>query len=133
MDAKGVMQEAKNISQQALADFFTAMTAQKAYWYRITSGSWSDFLCSLINQVFPLMTTLLSNGPEVMHAMLQKCGLCFERKGAFSPQMNSWQTFIAEYRVDVEVTTFSILNKRRYFIRNGSWDKKQYHPKLPLT
>jgi hypothetical protein len=84
------------------------MMAQKAHWYRITSGSYSDSSSTLMNQVFPLMKALLSIDPEVMHSMLQKCGLCFERKGVFSPHMNSWQTFIAEYCIDIEVTTFCI-------------------------
>jgi hypothetical protein len=53
--------------------------------------------------------------------------------GICSPHLKSWHSFIAEYRLDIEVTTFSIANKRHYFIRIGSWDKQQHPLKLPLT
>jgi hypothetical protein len=33
LDAQEVMKELRNIVLQALADFFTAMTAKKAHWY----------------------------------------------------------------------------------------------------
>jgi len=126
VDAQEVMESVRNIGRKALADFFTAMTPQKAHWYSITSASCSD-------QVFPPLSTLLLIDPEVMNYMLEQCGLCFMRTGISSPQINSWHSFIAEYRLDIEVTTFSIAKKRHYFIRIGSWDKQRHPIKLPST
>jgi len=90
VDAQEVMESVRNIGRKALADFFTAMTPQKAHWYSITSASCSD-------QVFPPLSTLLLIDPEVMNYMLEQCGLCFMRTGISSPQINSWHSFIAEY------------------------------------
>ena len=94
-DAQEVMKEASIIGRQALADFFTAMTAQKAHWYSIASCSFSDSSGTLINQVFPPIQTLLSIDPEIMNTMLQQCRLSLVRRGISSPNMNSWHTFIA--------------------------------------
>ncbi len=79
------------------------------------------------------MPTLLSINPEIMDSMLQQCGLSLVRRDVSFQNMNSWHTFIAEYHVDIEVTTFLLLNKRHYFIRIGLWDKQQNPLKLPLT
>ena len=105
---------------QAVADFFTTMTAQKAHWYSIASCSFSDSSNTLINQIPPI-PSLLSINPEIMDFMLQQCGLSLVRRDVSFQNMNSWHTFIAEYHVDIEVTTFLLLNKRQYFIRIGSW------------
>jgi hypothetical protein len=54
-------------------------------------------------------------------------------EGKTVPLNNAWQLFIAGMWIDSEVTTFSILNKRQYFIRIGSWNKLRHPPKLPLN
>jgi hypothetical protein len=63
VDAQEVMEAMRNIGQQALADFFTAMMPQKAHWYSITSGLSSD-------HVFPPSSTLLYIDSELMNYML---------------------------------------------------------------
>ena len=67
-----------------------------------------------------------------MGSILQLCGLVATRRGKASPIINSWTDLIIEKRIDVEITTFSIFNKRSYFIHIGSWNKLRYPPKLPL-
>jgi hypothetical protein len=47
--------------------------------------------------------------------------------------IDAWMHFIAEKGLDVEPTTFSVLNKRRYFIRIGSWNKLRHPATLPVT
>jgi len=47
--------------------------------------------------------------------------------------IDAWMRFIAEKGLDVEITTFSVLNKRRYFIRIGSWNKLRHLATLPVT
>jgi hypothetical protein len=64
---------------QAVADFFTTMTAQKAHWYSIASCSFSDSSSTLINQIPPI-PSLLSINPEIMDFMLQQCGLSLVRR-----------------------------------------------------
>jgi hypothetical protein len=46
---------------------------------------------------------------------------------------NAWMVFIVEARLDVEFTTFTIENKRRYYIRIGSWNKLRHPAKLTLS
>ncbi len=55
------------------------------------------------------------------------------RRGKVAPILIAWQDYLAEKQTDIEITTFSISNRRRYFIRIGSWNKLRHPPKLPLS
>jgi hypothetical protein len=67
-----------------------------------------------------------------MGSVLQLCGLVATRRGKASPIINAWTDLIIEKRIDVEISTFPIFNKRCYFICIGSWNKLRHPPKLPL-
>jgi hypothetical protein len=46
--------------------------------------------------------------------------------------MQAWENFIAEYKVDNEVTTFAIDNKHCYFVRIGSFEASRHPVKMPI-
>jgi hypothetical protein len=48
------------------------------------------------------------------------------------PVLQAWENFIAEYKVEIEVTTFAIENKRRYFVRISSFQATRHPVKLPI-
>jgi hypothetical protein len=133
LDAQDRSSMTRNIGRQALADFFTSMLSQKAHWYNMSNPLVFDPSSAVIDRIFPPMSTLLSLEPRTMDSVLQACGLAQERKGRTIPNLNAWTDFIAEARLDVELTTFTIENKRRYFIRIGSWHKLRHPAKLPLS
>jgi hypothetical protein len=124
---------ARNIGHQALADFFASMATQKAHWYSLTNSSPSDAPHTMIDSIFPKLSTLLSVEPKIMDSMLQLCGLSQERRGRMTPVLGTWTDFISEARVDIEITTFAIEKKRLHFIRIGLWNKATHPAKLPLT
>jgi hypothetical protein len=119
--------------RQALTDFFHSMAMQKAHWYNIANSPPSDPSSSKVNEIFPTLSTLLSGDPYIMDSMLVLCGLAKQWRGETVALNNAWQLFIAEMQIDSEVTTFSIFNRRQYFIRIGSWNKLRHLPKLPLN
>jgi hypothetical protein len=71
----------RNIGRQALADFFAFMVMPKADWYNLTNPSPSDVPHTMINSIFPTLSTLLSVESKIMDSMLQLCGLSQERRG----------------------------------------------------
>ena len=125
------MKSGSSTGRQALADFFGAMVTQKAHWYCLSVLSASDPASAQLSKIFPSLSTLLSVEPGLMNSVLQLCGLAQLRRGKDSLVMKAWMDLIAEKRLDVEITTFST-DKRRYFIRVGSWNKDRHPPKLPL-
>jgi len=48
------------------------------------------------------------------------------------PTMQAWANFIAEYKLDIEVTTFNIDSKHHYFVRVGSLDTSRHPAKVPI-
>jgi hypothetical protein len=109
------------------------MVMPKADWYNLTNPSPSDVPHTMINSIFPTLSTLLSVESKIMDSMLQLCGLSQERRGRMTPVLGAWTDFIAEVQVDIECTTFAIEEKRLYCIRIGSWNKVMHPAKLPLT
>ncbi len=109
------MKKARNIGVRALTNFFLAMAPQKAHWYNLTP-SILDPLEAEINAVFSPLSSLLNLDMIPMAKVLEVCSLS-RRKGSKSlPIMQAWENFITEYKVDIEVTTFAIDNKRCYFV-----------------
>ncbi len=126
------MKPFSSAGRQALADFFGAMVTQKAHWYCLSVLPASDATNVEVNQIFPLLSTLLSVEPGLMLSMLQLSGLAQLRRGKVSISIKTWTEFIAEKRLDIEITTFSVVNRRYNFIRVGSWNKDRHPPQLPL-
>jgi hypothetical protein len=48
------------------------------------------------------------------------------------PTQQAWREFIAESKIDVELTMFSIGNKRHHFLRIGSFNTINQLPKTPV-
>jgi hypothetical protein len=57
---------------------------------------------------------------------------CVKRKGAFLPTLQAKREFIAKYKVDVEMTMFSLGNKHRHFLRVRSFNKMNHPAKMPV-
>ena len=133
MDAVDIMVIARNIGRRALAEFFTAMAPQKAHWYNLMAPSISDPSRNDINRIFPQLSSLLNIEIFTMDKVLEECGLCRKKADKFVPVVRAWGDFIAEYKVDIELTMFLIGNKRRHFIRIGSFDKTRHPAKMPVS
>ena len=131
MDALAIMEKARNIGVIALTDFFMAMAPQKAHWYNLTP-SILDPPRAEINMVFPPLSSLLTLDMGTMEKVLEVCSLS-QRKGNRSmPTMQAWENFIAEHKLDIEVTTFNIDHKHCYFVRIGSFDATRHPVKMPV-
>jgi hypothetical protein len=132
VDAVAIMEAARIIDVRALADFFMAMAAMKAHWYNLMVPSFSDPSRAEINAVFPPLSALLNLDIITMEKVLEVCGLSRRKGNTSLPTMQAWENFIAEYKLDIEVTTFNINNKRRYFVRIGSFDASRHPAKMPI-
>jgi hypothetical protein len=67
-----------------------------------------------------------------MEKVLEACSFS-QRKGDQSlPTLQAWENFIAEYKLDIEVTTFIITSKWCYFVRIGSFDALRHPAKIPI-
>ncbi len=128
MDAQVLPSMARNIGRQALADFFASMATQKAHWYNLANSSPSDAPHTMIDSIFPKLSTLLSVEPKIMDSMLQLCGLSQERRGRMTPVLGTWTNFISEERVDIEITTFAI--EKRGFTSSGLVHGTRQHTQL---
>jgi hypothetical protein len=132
VDAVESMEKARNIGLLAFADFFIAVAPQKAHWYNLMTPSTSDASRADINAVFPPLSSLLNLDRTTMEKVLEACSFS-RRKGDQSlPTLQAWDNFIAEYKLDIEVTTFIIASKRRYFVRIGSFDASRHPAKMPI-
>jgi hypothetical protein len=120
------------LGRKALADFFTAMTSQKAHWYNMIAPSYSDATREELNRIFPPLSSLLNIEVTIMNQVLEASGLCRKKADIFLPTLQAWREFIAEYKIDVELTMFSLGNKRRHFLRVGSFNKMNHPAKMPV-
>jgi hypothetical protein len=99
------------MGRKALAAFFSAVAPQKAHWYNLMSTSEFDTSSDEINRIFPPISSFLNIEVTIMNKVLKGTDLLVAEKG--------WIEFIAEYRLDIELTVFTI-GKRRRFLRIGS-------------
>jgi hypothetical protein len=51
----------------------------------------------------------------------------FWRGTICSPLIASWERFIGEYQLRIEITLFKLGGKQRLFLQVGSWNEK-HHP-----
>jgi hypothetical protein len=130
LDTLVAMNSSSFIGRQALANFFHSMATRKAH---IANSPPSDPSSSKVNEIFPTLSTLLSVDTYIMDSMLMLCRLAKQWRRETVALNNACQLFIAEMRINSEVTTFFVFNKRQYFIRIGSWNKLRHPPKLPLN
>lgn len=132
LDALDMQNSSSSAGRQALADFLGSMVTQKAHWYSLAVDS-NDPNNAELSIIFPTLSSLLSIEHETMISVLQLCRLVQRRRGKPSLMLDAWSHFIAEKRIDVEITTFTVLEKRRYFIRIGSWNKLRHPASLPVN
>ena len=75
----------------------------------LLEGADQGSICSLIGVDY-----------DVVGALLVEAGLMTCHRGSLSIKNNSWESFFAEYELDVEITHGYVDGKkRRYFIRSG--------------
>jgi hypothetical protein len=67
-----------------------------------------------------------------MNQVLEASGLCRKKADIFLPTLQAWREFIAKYKIDVELTMFSLGNKRRHFLRVGSFNTMNHPAKMPV-
>jgi hypothetical protein len=121
-----VMGAAQNLSRSALADFLVATEPQRAHWYCIKEPLLREAYCQEIKLLFPSLSSLLNIKDEVLTSVLKIAGLVYQRKNISSPLLRAWESFIAEYKLSNELTTFSIGGKQRIFLfLVGSWSERQ--------
>jgi hypothetical protein len=124
-DGQDIMSAAQNLSRSALADFLVATEPQRAHWYCIKEPLLGEAYCQEIKLLFPSLSSLLNIKDEVLTSVLKIAGLVYQRKNISSPLLRAWESFIAEYKLSNELTTFSIGGKQRIFLLVGSWSERQ--------
>ena len=67
---------------------------------------------------------------SIIKKVLGACGLCRRKGTDLLVAEQGWIEFIAEYRLDIELTVFAI-EKRRHFLRIGSFNKLTHPLKMP--
>jgi hypothetical protein len=111
----------------SICRFFMAMAPQRAHWYNLMTPSTSDASRADIHAVSPPLSLLL-NLDKVPWRKYWKHAVCLRERGDKSmPTLQAWENFIAEYKFNIEVTTFIIASKWHYFVRIGSSDASR-HP-----
>jgi hypothetical protein len=60
------------------------------------------------------------------------CSLSLRKGDKIMPTMQAWANFIAEYKLDIEMTAFNIDSKHHYFVRVGSFDASRHPAKMPI-
>jgi hypothetical protein len=120
------------VGRSALAEFIQKLMPSKAHWYAIIQPGSEEPNSSLIHSVFPAMSDLLSLDDEVWRTMLVHLGLATYWRGKIcTPLMASWERFIGEFQLNVEVTRFKIGARQRLLLRIGSWNQKHHPVKRP--
>ncbi len=107
------------------------MALQKAHWYNKIVPSDSDLSREEINGIFPPLPSLLNTETAILQKVLRVCRLC-QKKRQFLPILQFWTKFIAEYKIDVKLTKFSIGKKCYHFLQIGSFNKMSHPPYMPV-
>jgi hypothetical protein len=108
------------------------MASQKASWYNVIAPLDSDPSRHEINQIFPPLSSLLNIEVIIMNKVMEASGLCWKKGDTFLPTLQAWREFIAEYKIDVDLTIFSMGNNRRHFLWIGSFNKTNHPSKMPV-
>jgi hypothetical protein len=106
------MESAQNRSRKALADFFSATEPQHAHWYCIKEPIVREAYCQDIKLSFPSLSLLLNIPDDLLISVLKISGLVYKRQNISSPLLRAWEDFIVEYKLNNELTTFSIAGKQ---------------------
>jgi hypothetical protein len=132
VDAVENMEKARTIGVSAFAIFFIAVAPQKAHWYNLMTPSTSDASRADINAVFPPLSLLLNLDKTTMEKVLEACSLSWRKGDKSFPTLQAWENIIADYKLDIEVTTFIIASKWHYFVRIGLFDASRHPAKMPI-
>ncbi len=122
-----------DLAKEALAFFFRAMSLHKAHWYSLyhpTDDNNNNI--KKIYECFPSLSSVLCIEEGIMLKMLTTGGLArsSEKRGV-TTNLFSWESFLKEFMLDVEVSHFYIFKKRRLLVRFGSWDNAVHPKKKP--
>jgi len=134
VDVQVSMSTMRSIGRQALGAFFQAMQPERAHWYSIllpmkaTPGFDESHYAA-----FPPLSKLSSINEDIFREVLVHCELAMYRKNSgYSPLEKEWSYFNTEQGIpEAEITHLSLGNKKRLYIRLGTWNKGQNH--LPRT
>ncbi len=96
---------------------------QHAHWYFIKEPIVREAYCQEIRLLFPSLSLLLNIPDELLTSVLKISGLVYEQLNISSPFVCAWEDFIAEYKLNDELTTFLIAGKQQIFIQVGSWSQ----------
>jgi hypothetical protein len=110
--------------------FFHAMSLHKAHWYSLyhptdDSSNNSKKIC----ECFPSLSLVLCIEEGILLKMLTAGGLAHSsEKIGITTNLFSWESFLTEFMLDIEVSHFYIFKKRCLLVRFGLWDNA-VHPK----
>jgi hypothetical protein len=96
------------MGRKALAAFFSAVAPQKAQWYNLMSPSEFDTSSDEINRIFSPISSFLNIEVTIMNEVLEACGLCRRKGTDLLVAEQDWIEFIAEYRLDIELTVIGM-------------------------
>lgn len=124
--------EHKNYWSKGNGNFFIAMGPPKAHWYNWMVPSVLD----------PSRWEIILYFPHYHHYWLKKWGqwqkycksvVAWRKGDIFEPKKWAWDDFIAEHKVVIEVTIFSVDNKHWYFVRIGSFNALRHPMKISIS
>ena len=111
----------RNLCRKAIADFFSTVEPQHAHWYCIKSPAVGDTFHHELKAMFPPLSSLLNLPEDVLMSALRVAGVMYQRGNSISPLFSGWESFIAEFKLSNELTTFQVGGKPRLLIQVGSW------------
>jgi hypothetical protein len=118
------------VGRTALAEFLQRLTPSKAHWYAIIQADPGEEIISFMHSTFPSLSELLSLDDQIWRDLLVDLGLAYYWQGtSCTPLIASWERFIGEYQLKVEVTHFKVGSRQRLFLKIGSWNDTMHRAK----
>ena len=126
----------KDVLLSSIAEFFGTIGSQKAHWYRRFDPSESEANSSLLRVTLPSLALLMKMESAFMRQLLLDAGLARKKISKQHSYIvyadhDAWESFIAKNHLDIEVTYFTINNKRQLYIKVGLWCNVKHYPKTP--
>jgi hypothetical protein len=70
---------------------------------------------------FPPLSSLLNVPEDALMSALKVAGVMYKQGNSISPLFSGWESFISEFKLSNELTTFQVDKKLWFFIWVGSW------------
>jgi len=73
-----------------------------------------------VNRIFPQLSSVVD---IATNEYLRICGLNRKREETYMPNLQSWNDFIVEFDLNLQLSMYNLLNKRYYLLRVGGGEQ----------